>query len=392
VWGEISTEGESDVLLGHRIDDGADPTGGNWVEWHWDGRELTVTNDIHGAFPAYYAASDDGIVISDSIDILLASGVERVLDDDALAAFLAVGHYIGTDTAFRSIKALPPACHLSWRLGVLSVKSSRPLFRLAEMTRAQAVEGVTELMRQAVTRRIPTDGAAFVMPLSGGRDSRHILLELKRQGHSPRLCVTTEHYPYDWGGDVPFGAQLADSVGIRHAALTPGPPVRAELRKNRLTSYGSHMHAWFLPVVDALAGSTGHTYEGLAGGTYLNRRYVTRRVRDLTGARRWDELAVWMGKKEDGQARYLPLLEPGARLRLSVERAAARIRRELELHLDADVPFMSYHFWNRTMRELTLTPNAMLSKVPFVYTPYMDSDLLAFGMSIPTLDVGLFHD
>ncbi len=54
---------------------------------------------------------------------------------------------------------------------------------------------------------------------------------------------------------------------------------------------------------------------------------------------------------------------------------------------------MAFRFWNRTMRELTLTPNAMLSEVPSVYTPYMDRDLLAFAMSIPSRHIDrAFHD
>ncbi|MFV2064489.1 MAG: hypothetical protein ACC726_13415, partial [Chloroflexota bacterium] len=240
---------------------------------------------------------------------------------------------------------------------------------------------------------IPDAEADYIMPLSGGRDSRHILLELLRQGHRPRLCVTAEHDPYDWGGDVPYAARLASELGLEHAAVRPGPPVAAEQRKNRLTSYTSTMHAWFLSVVDALSGQTNYTYEGLPGGTILERRFVTRRVRELSEAERWDELAAGMGKKLGGRPGYLSLLTCGMREQLPAERGVGRSRAELERHLHADDPFMSFRILNRTMRELTLTPNAMLSAVSAVYTPYMDPDFMAFGMSIPPEHIDrAFHD
>ncbi|MFV2063192.1 MAG: asparagine synthetase B family protein, partial [Chloroflexota bacterium] len=243
IAGEAVTEGSADVLFGHRIDDGARPNGGNWVEWRWDGQELSVTNDLFGAYPVYYAASGTTFAISPSIDRLLALGVDRELDLDALAAFLTVGHYYGTDSPFRAIRALPPACRLTWRRGALSIEDAPARFTIDDMTREQATEGVITLMRQAVARRIPDAEADYIIPLSGGRDSRHILLELLRQGHRPRLCVTAEHYPYDWGGDVPYAARLASELGLEHAVVRPGPPVAAEQRKNRLTSYASTMHA-----------------------------------------------------------------------------------------------------------------------------------------------------
>ena len=188
------------------------------------------------------------------------------------------------------------------------------------------------------------------------------------------------------------GASRASSVSsLPRCGLAP--PVAAELRKNSLVSYGSVMHAWFLPVVDALTGHTSYTYEGLPGGSLLERRFVTRRVRELAAAGRWDELAAQIGKKEDGEPRYVALLAPHVREQLTAERGAARIRGELERHLGEDDPFMSYRIWNRTMRELTLTPNAMLSGLTAVYTPYMDPDLMAFALSIPAEHIDrAFHD
>jgi hypothetical protein len=304
-----------------------------------------------------------------------------------------VGYYLGTDTPFRSIRALPPACELTWSKHGLSITSHPTRFIVSEMTRAQASEGVTEYVRQAISRRIPAGPADFIMPISGGRDSRHILLELMRQVHPPRLTLTVDHFPFDWGGDVPYAARLAQELRLQHTVVRPDRPVVTERRKNHLVSYGSPMHAWFVPAADLLTAQTSYTYEGLPGGTVLERHFFSPRVRAKAAAGSWDELAAWMGKKDDGQPRYAPLLTTSLRETLGADLGTARIRAEIERHLDRDDPLMSYRFWNRTMRESTLIPNAMLAGIPAVYTPFMDPDFLAFAMSIPPRFIDrAFHD
>ena len=394
VSGEIAVAGAPDAFMGYSVETATEPADGSWVKWAWDGRELTITNDRFRSYPCYYAMTPESIRVSPSIDRLLERGVPRELDEAALAAFLSTGSYVGDDTAFKAIRALPPGCRLTWRIEGSKLESRPPRFGIEDMTREQAVEGVSELFSQAVARRIPDD-PEFSMPLSGGRDSRHLLLALRRLGHTPRLCLTTEHYPYDWGGDVPYARELCARLGIPHRALRPLEPVPAELRKNRLTSYSSAMHAWFLPVVDALdEGRSSHTYEGTPGGTPLGRIFLKGKFGKLVAQRRWDELATHMGKKDDGVARYVPLLAPELRRSLSPERGAERIREELRRYETWDDPYMAFRMLNRTARELSLTPYALLGAVPTVYTPYYDVDLLMFAMSIPgdVIDRGLHDD
>jgi hypothetical protein len=103
--GQPIVEGLASARLGHRIDLPDGRVGGNWVEWHWDGASLTVTSDRFGLYPLYYHASDARVVVSPSIDRILGAGVPRELDPDALAAFLALGYYLGVDTPFPAIRS-----------------------------------------------------------------------------------------------------------------------------------------------------------------------------------------------------------------------------------------------------------------------------------------------
>lgn len=363
------------------------------MEWRWDGEAFTVTNDRYGGFPVYYAITDTSISISPSINVLLERGVSRELDMEALSAFLAVGYYFGSDTPFRNIRALPPATTMIWRQGILTLTSRPSRAQRVEMSRSEAIDGAVELVRSAVGRSIP-DTDEYVMPISGGRDSRHLMLELIRRGHPPSLGVTAHHHALDWGGDPPFAARLCAELGVAHKVVSPGALVPEEWRKNQMTSYCADEHAWYLPVADELSGNTSHSYDGLNGSTSLSRNYYPARAQKLSRAGKWDELAAWMGKKdEQRRPRFSSLISRDVSDALNGEQATARIRRELQRHLDTPEPFLAMRFWNRTIRELSLPSSALLGSVPSVYTPYMDPEWVRFAWSIPNEHIdALFHN
>lgn len=391
--GAVRVDGRSRISLGHKVDVGSGRApGGSWVEWDWDGDSLTARNDRLRGYPLYYAASEDAVAISPSIETLLGLGVDRTLDLDAVAAFLTVGFYPGEDTAFKAIRALPGAADLTWRPGNLAIASSPPLRLLTSGTRADAVVRAAELMRIAVQRCI-VDSDAYMMPISGGRDSRHILLELLHAGHRPVSCVTAHHHPHVWGGDVPYAARLCAEMGLEHQVVSPGPLINDEWRKNRITGYCADEHAWYLSVADALNGKTSHTYDGVNGSTLFARDYYSPRMRKLNDSGRLTELASDMGRKQGGRPRYLPLLAPSVRSELGAEAAGGRITRELERHADGPEPYLAFRFWGRTVGELNLTGTLMLHGVPVTYAPYLDPDVTEYMWSVPGEFIDdAFHD
>jgi asparagine synthase (glutamine-hydrolysing) len=378
-------QGTPESSSGHRIPRPGSADDGVFGGWRWDGETLLVENDRYCAHPLFYHATDEVVIVSPSLVRVLELGAPRDLDEDALAAFLGLGFYLGQDTVFRAIRVLPPSGRLTWSAAGWHVSApTYPGFRNASLSREAAVDGVIETMRAAIRRRL--EGATeCTMPISGGRDSRHILLELHAQGHLPRLGVTAEKYPHQSDTDPVAAAQLCAAIGLPHRTLPlPAPLVPTERAKNELSHFGADEHAWYVRVREALLGQS-HTYDGLAGGMLLHRPQATSRsrLRDLVAAGRVEEVASQLVKGVDGEARYLSLLTPAMRAALAPARAAARIARELEAHLPTDDPLAAFFFWNRSMRELSLAPHAM-SGVRTVYAPYLDHELFDFVTSIRT--------
>src|SRR3954465_4455781 len=88
-----------------------------FAEWRWDGAALTVCNDRWGFQPIFYFASKDRIAVSTSVHALLRLGAPVDLDDAALAVFLRLSHFLGADTPFQAVRALPRGAFWMWRPG-----------------------------------------------------------------------------------------------------------------------------------------------------------------------------------------------------------------------------------------------------------------------------------
>ncbi|HZO32460.1 MAG TPA: asparagine synthetase B family protein, partial [Chloroflexota bacterium] len=195
--GQVHVRGAATCQLGQSLDYGHESPDGVFAWWRWDGSALRAANDRYGMQPLFYARDGEGIALSSSLPRLLLEGAPADLDEAALAVFLRTGYFVGEDTAFRAIRALPPNARLEWSGGRLHVSGGLPLPPRQTMTRDEAIDAYIPLFREAVRRRLPAEGPGepeLVMPLSGGRDSRHILLELLLLGCRPAFCLTVRHH------------------------------------------------------------------------------------------------------------------------------------------------------------------------------------------------------
>jgi len=358
--------------------------------WNWDGNNtLAVHNDPWGFQPLFYSAGADRIAVATSIPRLLALGVPPDLDEAALAVFLRLSHFLACDSPFTAIRALPRDGQLTWTGGALRVSSASVAPAADRLSRRAIVDGYITLCRQAVERRLPAGDERVVVPLSGGRDSRHVLFELVAQRCRPIETVTIHHYPPKGNDDARVAPAVAAAAGVPNVVLPlDWQRVQAEKRKNLMTSFCADRHAQMLPLVDYLRSRADVIYDGL-GGDILSGARLGQADASLAlfQAGRCDELARQTLTAHSDEAALQAVLQPDARRRFGFEIAAARLADELRRHLEWPNPWGSFRCANRTARSVAQLPFGMLSRACRVITPYLDRDLARFLTSLPVSSI-----
>ena len=205
------------------------------------------------------------------------------------------------------------------------------------LSRDAAIDAYIELFRQAIRRRRPMD-ENFVVPLSGGRDSRHILFTLCHVGWRPRFAVTIPRYPPRAPEDERVAALVAAAAGVEHRLLRQDAPrLHAELRKNWLTKLCADEHAWYMDLIDYLQANATTVYDGMGGTLSAASRFLSRRTLGLFEAGSLEELAAELLDRFGlyTEAMLERFLHPRFRSRMSRDVAIARLARDLQRHLDA---------------------------------------------------------
>lgn len=396
--GTLEVRGQPCREFGHRlpgftgaVDDGV------FAGWHWDGARLVVNNDRYGFFPMFWSRTPGGgTCIAPSLVTLIEQGASAELDVEALSVFFRLGFFVGDDTPFAAIKVVPPHALFEWQDGKFECRGRYPTpSRPTNLSRDEAIDRYIELFARAMAKRAPASND-FAVPISGGRDSRHILLELHRMGFNPRACVTAMDHPPDPNEDPRIATILCEALGFRRVIVDQQlSTFSAQLRKNVETHFCASAHGWYLALADSLNGHTPCTYDGIAGDVLSQSKFLSV---ELDAAFRSGNTDVACRAMLSRQASSFPgvraLLKGRLKACLDPGVTKARLARELTRHLDAPNPVGSFIFWNRTRREIALAPYAMLRGVPNVYAPFLDHELFDFLSTLPSSMImdHRFHD
>lgn len=380
--GQPQVHGAPHCSLGHKIDRGSGKKmDGIYAQWDWDGRRLVVTNDRYGFYPLYYYWHSGEICVSPSIMTILEHVADHSLDYEALAVFLRMGFFINDKTPFKYIKAVPPDTTFLWSNGRLTVEGKILIYEEQSISRDKAVDRYIELFRQAIQRRRPDE--KFVMLLSGGRDSRHILLELDHQGYRPECCITSAKYPPSSDDDIGKAGLLARALNLKHEVkYYSNPRFINEIRSFRKSGFCSDENTWIMDTADELRVKTNIIYDGIAGG--IGSLFYPHHV-DLMQGQSFDRLAAELFKKWNmaGEEILKIILTPDFYRQVNVELARESLIKEFKRHRNAAQPLFSFYFWNRTRREIALAPYQIFGDLPKVYSPYLDHDLFDFISGLP---------
>jgi asparagine synthase (glutamine-hydrolysing) len=352
------------------------------VHWSWDGETATVRNDRYGFSPIFYYASETDFLVSDSIPKLLSLGAPADPNDPALNVFLHIGWFLAEDTPFKHIRSLPANATLSWSKGKLDLKSTPYPYKPLDISRDDAIDGYIELFRQAIARRLPkTD--TFGLPISGGRDSRHILLELIRQGHKPTDVVTTEFYPPRRNSDSMPSRALADFCGVRHTLLRQIPRYEAEAETVLRTSFCCDEHSWMMNVCHFMGERLGTTYDGIIGDVLTQSPFLRWDWLAEHKEQRWERLLDNMLDYYQRLGGYVVMLNPEVRKRFPTEQAREMLKAEMQKYIGHDDPNDKFVCWSRSKREVSHMPFSMFAAYTHVETPYLDKDLFDFLYNLP---------
>ena len=382
--GTVSASGDLSASFGHRIPLSDGDTDGIYAGWHWDGERLAIETDRYGMYPLFAWTTPRCCAIASDLEALLGLGAPRTLDYDALSVFLRIGFFVGTDTPFRAIRAVPPRPILEWTPDGPRLIARYPSVVPQALTRDQAIDGFIDTFRTAIARRLPA--SEFQMPLSGGRDSRHILLALLEAGAAPSACVTVPHFPWRGADDVTVAAEVCRTTGIPHIVLPQWRDrLLAERVKNRCTHFCSDEHAQFMAVAEHLRASTRETYDGIAGDVLSQSSYLNPEIHARFQSHQADSVAEYLLDRYGTTVsdRALERLVTASVFReVPRQRAIERLVREVLPHTSAPNPTSSFFFWNRTRREVALSPFGVMRSVK-VYAPYLDRDVFALLAGLP---------
>ena len=374
------------------------PVGRLFARWHWDGATLSAEVDSFGFFNLYVYEKAGAVMISPSLLELVAQGADTARDDLALAVFHRMGIFIHDETPLRHVKTLPPGGRLVWSEGRLEITGGVEIPVAFEITREGAVEGMTEYFRAGMARILESHHGPLALPLSGGRDSRHILLEMLRQGRRPESCVTFHHNGAVMNAEAQAARAVCERAGVPHHVLGHARPRLADALRNLvMTSLCADEHAQMMPLHDYFLDCDIAGFDGIAGDILTNPDGDAERFYQLTMKDDYTGIARGL---VDGHGRVIsqPGWGQGAGPLYSPERDAEfldHIGRAVAAYADAPDPYQVFWMYHRTRREVNFVPQAILKPAKMVFCPYLDEAFARFCMSLPyavTRDQQLHND
>ncbi len=245
-----------------------------------DGRARYVHSSVAGLAPVYFLEHGDATYFATRIDALLAALPPRrrlSIDWRAWAAIFLLTAPLGDRTPFLEVRRLPPFSRLDHRPGHgPRVRTEEwPWASEPDTGRAGAgPEAVLEALREALP---PMEGGPVCCPLSGGWDSR-LLLMLARERELDVSTMTLEASQWR-AGEEGYAAMVAAAAGVELERIPPGHSYWADQEATALLcDHQTTHHAWLLPLARRLARLRRPALDGLAGGVLVRGAFVDEQV------------------------------------------------------------------------------------------------------------------
>lgn len=176
------------------------------------------------SIPLFYAATDEHVYLSDDAYWIAEQLPPEAPDPVAQAEFLTLGYVTGSDTLHPRIKQLLAGQTVTITTDPRSVTTARYFTYRHGPYYEEPLDLLLDAWGSALGRIIgrlveSVGGRTIVVPLSGGLDSRLLLLELRRIGHENAQTFT---YGLPGNAEARVAEQVARDLGYPWMAIAYG--------------------------------------------------------------------------------------------------------------------------------------------------------------------------
>ncbi len=194
----------------------------------WDARRerLLAARDRLGIKPFFWSDHGGRLLFGSEMKALLALGVPREMDADALAGYLRYLYVPRPRTIFSAIRSLEPGHQLTWQAGRTDVRRYWDLGRPAETRHVPTVvEELRALLDDVVKLHLASDVPLGAF-LSGGVDSSTLVALMARHSSAPvrTFCMT-----FGEGEGLYDEREFARTVAARFGTIHTEIPVKPDL-------------------------------------------------------------------------------------------------------------------------------------------------------------------
>ena len=351
--------------------------------WESDSGTLMLGTDRYGMIPLYYQQKNGPVAFASEIKSLLNFEPDDGINLTAFSELLSLGAPLGDHTLYPSVQRLPAATVLAFRNGQLTPTRywSRGVSQHdPSMTVPQFVEEAQRLLSRSIAR-LTNQIAHPICFLSGGYDSRRILLELIRHGKPVTACTSpTVRNDNPWTHDIPIARALCAELGVDHVTVDLSPAASyADLVRHAyvLLDFETDSHPWVLPLLAKIRVGAGVNFDGLGGDVLFEYNYTY-----ADEAPRMDDPAYLA---ERVLRRFPDIFHLLFRLEPPQPPLAERVESALRELPNDENRLGMFYFCNWTRRKASLFAHGLVSlKIDSVY-PYLDYDLVDHIFRLPPL-------
>lgn len=187
----------------------------------WDARRrrLVIARDRIGEKPLHYLFDGRRLIFGSEIKAILAAGVARVPDPQAIRDFLAIGYVPGSRTAFSNISKLPPGHLLVYEQQRLTVQRYWTRSRARQTPSvAEAQHALRDRVIDAVRLCLKSDVEVGAF-LSGGVDSSLLVALMRREAAQVQTFTVGYEGAASGFNELAPAQHVARHLGTQHHEL-----------------------------------------------------------------------------------------------------------------------------------------------------------------------------